>query len=87
MTNYIYDDDEAPIFPKGTLIQVSAWYDNTIANKDNPDPDQWVGYGDRTVDEMAHAWMNVVYFTDDEYKALLDERKQKAAAKTTVDRQ
>jgi hypothetical protein len=87
MTNYIYDDDEAPIFPKGTLIQVSAWYDNTIATKDNPDPDQWVGYGDRTVDEMAHAWMNVVYFTDDEYKALLDERKQKAAAKTTVDRQ
>jgi hypothetical protein len=38
-----------------------------------------VGYGDRTVDEMAHAWMNVVYLTDDEYKALLAERKAKAA--------
>ena len=60
MTNYIYEDDASPVFPKGTLIQVSAWYDNTTANKDNPDPDQWVGYGDRTVDEMAHAWMNVV---------------------------
>ena len=75
MTNYIYDDDAAPIFPKGTIIQVSAWYDNTTANKDNPDPEQWVGYGDRTVDEMAHAWMNVVYLTDAEYKALLAERK------------
>ena len=28
-----------------------AWYDNTKANKNNPDPEQWVGYGDRTVDE------------------------------------
>jgi hypothetical protein len=82
MTNYIYDDDAAPVFPKGTVIQVSAFYDNTKANKNNPDPEQWVGYGDRTVDEMAHAWMNVVYLTDDEYKALLEERKAKAARST-----
>jgi hypothetical protein len=53
MTNYIYADDAAPVFPKGTVIHVSAVYDNTKANKFNPDPDQWVGYGDRTVDEMA----------------------------------
>jgi hypothetical protein len=86
MTNYIYDDDAAPVFPKGTVIQVSAFYDNTKANKNNPDPDQWVGYGDRTVDEMAHAWMNVVYLNDDEYKALLDERKAKAA-RTTQEQQ
>jgi hypothetical protein len=82
MTNYIYEDHAAPIFPKGTIMQVSAWYDNTIANKSNPDPEQWVGYGDRTVDEMAHAWMNVVYYTDDEYKAILAERKAEAARAT-----
>jgi hypothetical protein len=58
---------------------VTAWYDNTRANRNNPDPEQWVGYGDRTVDEMAHAWMNVVYLTDDEYKALAAERKAKTA--------
>ena len=78
MTNYIYTDDAAPLFPKGTVIHVSAWYDNTRANPNNPDPDQWVGYGDRTVDEMAHAWMNVVYLNDDEYKTLVAERKAKA---------
>jgi hypothetical protein len=43
-----------------------------------------VGYGDRTVDEMAHAWMNVVYFNDVEYKALQAERKAKTV-KTTND--
>jgi hypothetical protein len=85
MTNYIYKDDAAPVFPKGTVIHVSAWYDNTRANPFNPDPDQWVGYGDRTVDEMAHAWMNVVYMNDDEYKALVAERKAKTE-KTTLSR-
>src|SRR6185295_9212658 len=83
MTNYIYADDAAPVFPKGTVIQVIAWYDNTKNNPNNPDPDQWVGYGDRTVDEMAHAWMNVVYLNDDEYTALVAERKAKTE-KTTL---
>src|SRR5947207_8503283 len=78
MTNYIYADDAAPVFPKGTVIHVSAWYDNTRANPYNPDPDQWVGYGDRTVDEMAHAWMNVVYLTDAEYADMVEQRKAKA---------
>ena len=80
MTNYIFADDAAPAFPKGTIIHVTAFYDNTKANKFNPDPDQWVGYGDRTVDEMAHAWMNVVYLSDAEYQAWVAEHKEKPAA-------
>jgi len=85
MTNYIYDDDAAPLLPKGTIIHVTAWYDNTKGNKNNPDPDQWVGYGDRTVDEMAHAWMNVTYLSDQEYKDLQTERKAKLAKATNND--
>src|SRR3974377_491738 len=38
MTNYIYADDAAPVFPKGTVIHVSAWYDNTKNNKKKPNP-------------------------------------------------
>ncbi len=71
MTNYIFTDDAAPVYPKGTIVHVVAWYDNTANNKFNPDPTQWVGWGDRTVDEMAHAWMNVVYLTDAEYQQRL----------------
>jgi hypothetical protein len=82
MTNYIYADDAAPVFPKGTVIHVSAYYDNTTANKNNPDPEQWVGYGDRTVDEMAHAWMNVFYLSDDEYNRIVEERKAKTQRNT-----
>ncbi len=36
MTNYIYADDAAPAFPKGTVIQVSAWYDNTKSQPVEP---------------------------------------------------
>ena len=75
MNNYIYADDAAPLLPKGTLLHVTAWHDNTRNNPNNPDPDQWVGFGDRTVDEMAHAWVNVTYLTDAEYNDLVAQRK------------
>jgi cytochrome c5 len=68
MVNYIYSDDAAPVLPRGTVIQIVAVHDNTKSNPNNPDPDQWVGEGGRTVDEMAHAWVNVTYIPDEEYK-------------------
>ena len=77
MTNYIYKDDAAPVFPKGTVIHVTASYDNTRSNPNNPDPDQWVGFGDRTVDEMGHAWMNVTYISDEDYEAWAAQQKAK----------
>jgi hypothetical protein len=33
-----------------------------------------VGFGDRTVDEMAHAWMNVYYVSDAEYADMVKKR-------------
>jgi hypothetical protein len=72
---YVYTDEAAPLLPKGTLIKVTAWHDNTAANRSNPDPNVWVGHGDRTVDEMAHAWVNVTYFEDDDYQAEVAKRE------------
>jgi hypothetical protein len=66
-STYAYADDAAPLLPKGTIVKVKAWHDNTAANKANPDPNVWVGYGGRTVDEMAHAWVNVTYLKEEEY--------------------
>jgi hypothetical protein len=76
MTNYIFTDDDAPVLPKGTIIHVKAWYDNTAAHKSNPDPDQWVGFGDRTVDEMGHAWVNVTYISEEDYSAWAAKHKK-----------
>jgi hypothetical protein len=75
MNNYIYADDDAPVLPKGTVLRITAYYDNTTANPVNPDPSQWVGYGDRTVDEMGHAWVNVTNISDQEYNDWLAKHK------------
>ena len=80
MTNYIYADDAAPVLPKGTIIHVTAWHDNTANNPNNPDPNQWVGWGDRTVDEMAHAWVNVTYISEADYQKWASDHLPKAAA-------
>jgi len=82
MNNYIYAEDAAPVLPKGTIIHVTAWHDNTTANKNNPDPDQWVGWGDRTIDEMAHAWVNVTYISEEDYQAWVAKNKSKALTPT-----
>jgi hypothetical protein len=75
--NYIYADHVAPLLPKGTVLVFTAWHDNTAANPNNPDPKQWVGWGDRTVDEMAHAWVDVTYLEQEEFERLVAERKAK----------
>jgi len=73
--NYVYADHVAPLLPKGTVLVFTAWHDNTAKNPNNPDPRQWVGWGDRTVDEMAHAWVDVTYLDQPEFERLVAERK------------
>ena len=85
--NYVYADDAAPLLPKGTILKITSWHDNTRANKNNPDPDQWVGWGDRTVDEMAHAWVNITYMDDEDFKKEIEKRKTATATTTERDRQ
>jgi hypothetical protein len=79
--NYVYADSVAPLMPKGTVLAFTAWHDNTASNPNNPDPKQWVGWGDRTVDEMAHNWIDVTYLEQDEFDKLVAERKARAARK------
>ena len=49
-TDYIFK--EPLLLPKGTKLQTSAWYDNSTANKANPDPTKDVYWGDQTWEEM-----------------------------------
>ena len=43
--NYIYSDDAAPLLPKGTVLAVKSWWDNTAANRSNPRPQPMGGLG------------------------------------------
>jgi len=80
--NYVYAEHVAPLLPKGTTLVITAWHDNTMENPDNPDPEQWVGWGDRTVDEMAHAWVDVTYLEQEDYERLVAERQAEKQGRT-----
>jgi hypothetical protein len=71
---YEYADDVAPIVPAGTILHVISLHDNTAANKSNPDPSNWIGWGNRTVDEMGFSWIGWYFLTDEEYKQAVAER-------------
>lgn len=82
-TNYVYEDDAAPLVPKGAVLVLTGYYDNTAANRQNPDPDQWVGLGSRTADEMSHAWIAVTHLDEEGYARLLSEREARKKPATT----
>jgi hypothetical protein len=72
---YPYADDVTPILPAGTVIHITGWHDNTTANKYNPNPRNWVGYGQRTIDEMSFAWVSLFYIDEAEYQERIKARK------------
>ena len=74
---YIFEDDVSPVLPAGTLLHATATYDNTAANRKNPDPSQWVGFGNRSVDEMFQCHVLMTEVGDDEYLALAATRSQR----------
>ncbi len=72
--------DAAPVVPKGTVIHLTAWHDNAESNPANPDPTQWVGWGQRSYDDMYHAHVNITYLTDEDYETIIEDRERTALA-------
>lgn len=46
--------------PKGTRIRLTATFDNSPNNRNNPDPSKTVRWGDKTADEMMDGWLEFV---------------------------
>lgn len=44
--------------PAGSKIEATAWYDNSVNNKWNPDPNATVKWGDQTFEEMMIGFFN-----------------------------
>jgi hypothetical protein len=74
---YIYNDDVKPILPTGTILQFTSVFDNTANNPINPDPEQWVVFGRRGVDEMSHAWVGITYIDEEQYVQSVADRRVK----------
>ena len=71
------------VLPAGTILHMISWYDNSTGNKSNPDADNLITYGQRTIDEMGGAWISYYYLSDQEFKQQVEARKaKKTLAKT-----
>ena len=79
---YNYADHAQPLLPKGTVLHIISWHDNSEANRWAADPRNWVGWGNRSTDDMAFAHISWYELTDEEYQAQLEER---LAARQTND--
>ena len=75
--SHTYAEGYQPLIPAGATIILTGWYDNTANNPMNPDPDQWVGAGQRTTDEMGHAWIAISHLDEEDYEELVAERKER----------
>jgi mono/diheme cytochrome c family protein len=74
---YWYDDDSAPLLPKGTILHVVGYFDTTPANKNVADPRNWSGSGHRSVDNMLINLMQAIYLNDEQFQAEMAKRRER----------
>jgi hypothetical protein len=73
---YDYTDDSAPLLPKGTILHIIGYMDNSVANKNVPDPRNWQGSGNRSVANMFIDLGQGVALNDEQFKAEMLKRRQ-----------
>ena len=76
---YPYSENAAPLLPAGTIVHVTTWHDNTDNNPHDVNPKNWVGSGQRTIDEMSFAWISLYYLDEADYQQRARERKLQAS--------
>ena len=72
---YNYEDTVAPLLPKGTLLHVTSWHDNSEANRWNDDPTNWAGFGQRSSDEMSFSWVSWYELNDEAFEQEVADRQ------------
>ena len=78
---YTYADDAAPLLPKGTILRLVSYFNNSRSNPNVTDPRNWSGPGFRSVDQMLINLARGVYLTDERFEEELAARREKLGLK------
>ena len=73
---YPFDDDHTPLLPKGTILHITGYFDNTSANPNVPDPRNWQGSGNRSVTNMFIDLGIRVTMTDEQFMEEMEKRRE-----------
>jgi hypothetical protein len=74
---YTYTDDAAPLLPKGTILHIIGYMDNSPNNKNVPDPRNWQGSGNRSVANMFIDLGIRVALTEPQFQEEMAKRREK----------
>jgi len=74
---YEYTDDSAPLLPKGTILHIIGFMDNSPSNKNVPDPRNWQGSGNRSVANMFIDLGQGVALSDAEFQQEMAKRRER----------
>jgi len=73
---YPYSDNTAPLLPKGTILHIVGYMNNSETNRNVPDPRNWQGSGNRSVTNMFIDLGMRVTLTEDQFFEEMEERRQ-----------
>jgi hypothetical protein len=73
---YEFTDDSAPLLPKGTILHIIGFMDNSPANRNIPDPRNWQGSGNRSVANMFIDLGQGVALSDEEFQREMAQRRE-----------
>jgi hypothetical protein len=73
---YDYADEVTPLLPKGTILHIVGYMDNSSANRNVPDPRNWQGSGNRSVANMFLDLGQGVALSDEQFREEMIKRRQ-----------
>ena len=73
---YAFEDDAAPLLPKGTIMHIVGYMNNTESNPNVPDPRNWQGSGNRSVTNMFIDLGMRVKMSDEQFHEEMENRRQ-----------
>lgn len=74
---YTYEDGYQPLLPKGTILHIIGYMDNSDTNPNVPDPRNWAGSGNRSVTNMFIDLGMRVAMSEDDFIAEMKERQER----------
>jgi hypothetical protein len=82
---YIYDDDAAPILPKGTILHLVGFLDTSAGNKNMADGRNWTGGGRRSVSNMFIDLGYSVQMNEEQFQAEMAKRRAAMTSRNDYD--
>jgi len=74
---YAYADDAAPLLPKGTILHIVGYMNNTSSNPNVPDPRNWQGSGNRSVTNMFIDLGIRVTLSEEQFLQEMQDRRER----------